>query len=118
MRTEVQTQGAVKVIVLHDKILLSSNISEVEQYVKQLLDEGWRNIALTYPPGSFFNSYSIAVLVRSHETIVDYDGTFIIVRPTAEIINFLEMFHIDDTIQTCESLESLQSLKLKKNLAV
>jgi hypothetical protein len=117
MHIDVRSNGEIKIIALREKILLSSNISEIEPCVKKLISQGWRNIALVYPEGSFFNSYCIAALVRSHEAIVDSGGTFIIIDPTPEIVNFLEMFHIDDTIQTAESEAQLAGMKLKKNIA-
>jgi hypothetical protein len=116
MHIEIQFQNQVAIVAICDKVFLSSNISGIESSITELLAKGWRNIALTYPPGSFFNSYSIAALVRSHETIIDFAGTFVIVNPTPEIINFLEMFNIDDTIQTCETIEKLAQMKLKKNM--
>jgi anti-anti-sigma regulatory factor len=116
MHIDIRSNGEIKIITIHQKILLSTNISEIEAHVKELLAQGWRNIALSYPMGSFFNSYCIASLVRSHEAIVDSGGTFIIIDPTPEILNFLEMFHIDDTIQTVESEAVLAGIKLKNNI--
>jgi hypothetical protein len=78
-----------RVLTATQDVNLYSDISELQEMVDQALADGVKHVAVRFTPNSYLLSRSMAVLVRCIEVVADEGGSFAILDPNEQILDFL-----------------------------
>ncbi|MBD3315743.1 MAG: hypothetical protein GF344_08155 [Chitinivibrionales bacterium] len=87
------------VLVATQDINLYSNISELQKMIEEALERGVRKFAVRFTPNSYLLSRSMAVLVKCIESVADRKGSFAILNPNEQIMDFLAVVDLEHKIR-------------------
>jgi anti-anti-sigma regulatory factor len=110
MEFSTQKINGFSVVIVTETITMFTLITEVRDYISNLIDQNVLKIAVRFPPNSYFSSRSIAVVVTCNERIRDKGGIFVIIQPNDQILSLLVSLGIEDQFITCADIEDLMHL--------
>jgi anti-anti-sigma regulatory factor len=109
MVSETYQKGKYQIISINEVLHLTSNITELETIIGNLLDNNALHIALRFMDGSYLCSQTGAVIVRCWEAIKDRGGTLSLINVNRDIHDFLAVIDFDSLIKIFKSEEELDS---------
>lgn len=113
MLSETYTKANYYVIKINEVLHLTSDITELNTIVEQLLNKNIVNIAIHFMDGSYLCSQTGAVIVRCWENIKDRQGTLALININKDILDFLKVIDIDSLIKLYDSEKDLEASFVK-----
>jgi anti-anti-sigma factor len=107
MNIEIMDFNGYKVLRVKDDIKSDSDLSALKAAVNSQLTAGAKNLALSFTPGSFFYSKTIAVIVQVLGLVKEVGGNFSVVHPVARVLKSLAVIGLDKLIELCPKEENI-----------
>ena len=111
MESEIYQKGNYQIINIQEVLHLTSNITELETIVDELLNNNNLHIAIHFKNGSYLCSQTGAVIVRCWENIKDRNGTLALINVNKDILDFLTVIDFDSLIKIYKTEDELVTAK-------
>jgi anti-anti-sigma factor len=109
MEFEVREKNTYTVISLMEPLSALTDITPLEQIVKDLLKaDSPRNIAIRFADNSFINSFTGSVLVRCWEMITDARLNLAVLNANESVKEFVQIIDLDELIEFVETEDELE----------
>ena len=116
MDVSIRNRFGYTVFQVSETIYLNSDISFLLRRVTEKVNNGARNIAITFPSISYFSSASIANLVQSCVYVGERGGNFVIIKPTDQMLCMIQICEIDRIVSVIGSEEELRDIALRQGV--
>ena len=107
MEIEALDKNGYRLLRIKDDLSIENDVAELKSLVKPHLDEGVKNLALSFTGNSYFYSRTIAILVQFMGQIKENDGNFAVIHPNAEVLEMIKLVGLGKLIETYTSEESI-----------
>lgn len=109
MEMQMYTKNNFHIIKMNEVLNLSSNITELEDIILQLISGGKNHIAVHFADSSYLCSKTAAVIIRCWETIKDNNGVLAFVNVNNDILDFLTIIDLDSQIPIYRSADDIKA---------
>jgi anti-anti-sigma factor len=107
MEIEAVDINGYRVLRIKEDLTRDSNLTKFKSLVKPHLDEGVKNLALSFTRDSYFYSRTIAIIVQFMGHIKENDGNIAIIHPNNGVLEMIKLVGLGKLIETYTSEDSL-----------
>jgi hypothetical protein len=107
MEFEVSRKEGYCIIRAKEDVNIYADLSNLISIVEHNIRDGLVNFAVEFTPRSYLLSRSMAILVRSIEMTSEHNGSFAILNPSEQILDFLAVLDAKRKIRTFASEDDL-----------
>lgn len=107
MKLDVSTIGRYKVITIHDSLKVISDLAALKTEIEKYLEQGEKNIAVSFSDASYLYSGAISVLVTCYRMVREEGGDLCLIEPQERVSELLDQMNIDRLIDIYESEDQL-----------
>lgn len=109
MELTVNVNENIGYITLVGQLWQKDDLNMIDEAIDRLLQSKVSHIVLDMDRLGFINSAGLGLLARTHTTITEYGGKFIISKPHSSVLEVIEVSGFDlfmTIVQTQEELET------------
>ncbi|HEX2955797.1 MAG TPA: STAS domain-containing protein [Chitinispirillaceae bacterium] len=107
MKIDITQRGIYQVLQIEEELNVISDLSELRYLIRGYLNQGKKNIAVSFVNASYIYSGAIAVLIDCYKLIKKDNGDLCIIESNPELRNIFKTLHLDQFMQMYQSLEEL-----------
>jgi anti-anti-sigma factor len=96
-----------QILTLRDDLGGNTDLNELKEIVRGLLEKGMKNLAISFTEGSYFCSLTLSVLVQFLGFVKEREGDLVILKPNERIKNTLQIVGLNKLIKMVDSEEML-----------
>lgn len=107
MKTELDTVNNYQIVRILQEIPRDNDFSKLKKTVYSILEDGNKNIAISFSKDTYLYSRTIAVLVQFLGLVKEKDGNFAVVHPDPKMLKSLKMIGLSFMMQLCTEEKSI-----------
>ncbi len=104
---EIRDRFGFRVVVLNETTSRDTDFTPLKAAISQQIQEGYRNLAVSFSFESYLYSMTIAVLVQFLGQVKEHGGVFAIIHPNPAMLRIIGLVGLDRLIKICASEEEL-----------
>jgi hypothetical protein len=109
MQTTVLKKTGWHVVNVEHLFLVEYDIEKYVRLVKQLLRDGYKNIALSITPHEYPYLKFLSLLLRCHIAVQQFDGKLVVIQSNEDFLETVQATHLHNLIRFMSSEEELEN---------